>query len=251
MEEPGRLTLIGTGHVLDIGDAVRGAIEAVRPDWVFVELDRGRLHALMQRRAGKPAPTGGPWIHRKLQAFQEQIASSYGTQAGDEMLAAVDGAHLVGAKVGLVDRPIQQTFQRVKKELTWREKGRGVGMLIGAGFRGLLPAKTSTKDSIDAQLAAYAEDPEAALDEMAGTFPTVRRVVIDERDAWMAQRILQALSMGGTGVAVVGDGHVPGMTRLLDGLELDVYRLPDVRAGRLPKPDPNSTNSASFAFDVA
>lgn len=249
MEERPELTLIGTGHVLDIGDTVRDAIVALRPDWVFVELDRGRLKALIDRRMGRPPPTGGNWFHRRLQRFQERVAASYGTQAGDEMLAAVDGARLTGAKLGLVDRPIDITLKRAIKELTWREKFRAAGLALGGGIKSLLPGAASERDAVDAELEKYAENPEATLDELARTFPTIRRVVIDERDAWMSERIARILAEGGRGVAVVGDGHVAGMLEHLADLEPTAFRLDAVRAGDLPKPVPDG-NSASFSFEV-
>ncbi len=254
MENPAprpQLVLIGTGHVFQISEAIRGAVEAVRPDVVFVELDRGRLRALLDRRAGKAAPVAGNWFHRRLQSFQERVAESYGAEAGEEMLAAVDGAHNVAARIGLVDRPVDITLKRAMKELTWRERLRGLRMLVGGALRSILPSTKSGKEQIDEEMAAYKADPEGALDEMAKSFPTVRRVVIDERDDWMAARIRRGMELHASGIAVVGDGHIPGLLHRLGDFEPTVYRLSDVQAGKLPKPTPGDTNSASFSFDVA
>ncbi len=252
MEEAGdpRVTLIGTGHVFQISQAIHDAVLALRPDVVFVELDRARLRALLDRRAGKPMPEGGSWFHRRLQGFQEKIAASYGTEAGDEMLAAVDAAHTVGAKIALIDRPVDQTLRRALKELTIRERLRAVGMFAGGFLRSLLPGRRSARDQVDEEMAAYNQDPEAALNELAVSFPTIRRVVIDERDELMAKRIRMAMFDNRRGVAVVGDGHVPGMLRHLDDLAPEAFRLADIQSGNLPKPDPADTNNASFAFDV-
>lgn len=250
---PGALTLIGTGHVFQVRDTIRQAMRALQPDIVFVELDRGRLHALEQRAKGTappPAPGGG-FVHQRLQRFQEQVAGSYGADVGEEMLAAVQGARDVAAHVALIDPPAHDTVRRVLKELTWRERARAVGLLAKGGFQGLLRRPAP---SVEDEIRRYQQDPDAALGELQRTFPTLHRIVIAERDALMARRVAHLLHGARHGVAVVGDGHVPGMLRLLDDLKPTVYRLADVREGRLPRPAASlatgTPSSVSFGFDA-
>jgi len=234
------LTLIGTGHVLQIDAAIRDAILAIRPEVVAVELDNGRLRALLDRRAGRPMPPARGFIAKKLQAFQEQMALHYGTQSGAEMLAAVDAARTIGARILLIDRPINETMRRAIKEITWREKFRGAGMFLKNGAKALWNRPTSA--DMEEEVNRVLHDPSAALAEMGKDFPSLMRVVIEERDEIMARAIQDLENV----VAVVGDGHVPGMAERL-ALQLPVvYRLADVQAGRLPKPD-----SYSFGFTVS
>ncbi len=249
---PGQLTLIGTGHVFQVRDTIKAAMAALGPDIVFVELDRGRLHALMQRAKGAPPPQGGGFVHKRLQKFQEDVAGAYGADVGEEMLAAVEGAQVVGARVALIDPPADATVGKVLKQLTWREKGRVVGLLAKGGWDALWRRGPAT--SVEEELQRYQEDPDKALAELQRTFPTIHRIVIAERDAVMARRIAHLLKGARHGVAVVGDGHVPGLLRLLDDLKPTVYRLADVRAGRLPRPPASlatgTSSSVSFGFDA-
>ena len=251
MDDDRRLTLIGTGHVFQIEHTIREAILALRPDVVFVELDRARLQGLLhRRRTGESPPARGNWIHRRLHAFQEQVAKRYGGEVGGEMIAAVEEAGLVGAQVALIDRPAEVTVQRTLKALTWREKGRALGLLLGGGVRSLFPGK---RPDIDAEVEKYQNDPLAALAELEGRFPSVHRVVIAERDALMARHIRRAMQDHRNGVAVVGDGHVAGMEALLSDLSPETFRLPEVRAGRLPRSwtvAPGGTD-ASYSVDVS
>lgn len=250
---PGRLTLIGTGHVFQVRDTIKAAMAALQPDLVFVELDRGRLHALQQRAKGAPPPQGGGFVHKRLQRFQEEVAGAYGADVGEEMLAAVEGAQAVGARVALIDPPADATVGKVLKQLTWREKGRGLGLLAKGGWDALWRRAPSA--SVESEIQRYQQDPDKALAELERTFPTIHRVVIAERDAVMARRIGHLLKGARHGVAVVGDGHVPGLLRLLDDLKPTVYRLADVRAGRLPRPAASLATgtpaSVSFGFDAA
>lgn len=250
---PGRLTLIGTGHVFQVKDTIRMAMQALQPDIVFVELDRGRLHALQQRAKGAPPPSGGGMVHKRLQRFQEEVARSYGADVGEEMLAAVEGGQAVGARIALIDPPADSTVGKVLSKLTWRERLRFFGLLLKGGAEALFKRGPAT--SVEAEIRRYQEDPDAALSELQRQFPTIHRIVIAERDAIMARRIAHLLKGARHGVAVVGDGHVPGMMRLLDDLKPTVYRLADVRAGRLPKPAgavaTGTASSVSFGFEAS
>jgi pheromone shutdown protein TraB len=227
--------MVGTGHVFRLADAVRDAIHATRPDHVFVELDRGRLHALMARRAGHTDEGKGGFIQRKLQGFQEELAKTYGAQAGEEMLAAAEAGRAVGARVHLIDPPAEETLRRVMKEMPLREKIRIVGMVVGNSLKMLLPgARKRGQAEVEAEIQRYQEDPSAMLQEVANRFPSVYRIVIAERDERMAGAIRRALPAVTHGFIVIGDGHVEGMARRLADVALEIYRLSDVREGRLP-----------------
>lgn len=249
---PGPLAIIGTGHVFQVRDTIRQAILALRPDVVCVEIDRGRLGALLDRQAGKKQEAKGGFIQRRLHGFQAEVAGLYGAAVGEEMLAAVQAGQEVGARIALIDPPADQTLRRLLKELTWREKARGVGMALKGGFMALM-GRGGSKGDLEAELKRYQDDPEGVLKELKDTFPTVHRIVIAERDALMARRIGALMPGARQGVAVVGDGHVPGLVRLLDDLKPTVYRMADVRAGRLPKPQATvasgTTEKVSFGFD--
>lgn len=265
---PGQLTLIGSGHVFRVKDTIRDAIRALHPDVVCVELDRGRLQALVQRQqqaerardgtlpaagteANEAAPKGG-FVHRRLQRFQEGVAGMYGADVGEEMLAAVQAAQEIGARIALIDPPAEDTVRRVLRELTWRERARAVGMLVGGTLSAPFRRKGS-KAEIEAEIRRYQEDPATALEELRVKFPTLHRIVIAERDAIMARRMARILPGTRHVVAVIGDGHVPGLVGFLSDFAPTVYRLQDVRGGKLPKPPASlatgSTTEVGFGFD--
>lgn len=253
----GKVTLIGTGHVFRIEEAVQEAIHALRPNIVCIELDRGRLQALLhKRRTGKTPPGKGGFVQSRLQRFQEAIANQYGSDVGGEMIGAYAGGQEVGARIALIDRPADATLKRTLKQLTWRERMRALGLIVASGVRGMFPSK---RDGVEAEIKRYQEDPLAALGELQDKFPTVYEVVIAERDKIMAQNVRHVLRLhheatqtAGHAVVVVGDGHVPGMMALLDDLDLTAYRLPDAREGRLPKRLQISDDGAdaSFSFET-
>src|SRR2546428_7091312 len=89
------ITLLGVGHVFDIGRAVRAEIHARRPKVVALELDAARYQALM---SPQPRPHGFS-VLGLLTQFQVRIANQYGVRSGDEMFAAPRAASVVVSDV--------------------------------------------------------------------------------------------------------------------------------------------------------
>jgi pheromone shutdown protein TraB len=229
-----QVTLIGAGHVFRIEEAIAQAVQALRPDLVCVELDAGRLQGLLQRQRTGHVEMAGGFVHRRLAAFQEGVAGLYGADAGNEMLAAVQAGQAVGARVALVDDPVEGVLERVLKEMTLREKLRGAGMLVAGRVRSWFPGRDA-KEQVEAELKRYQDDPDAMMGEIRRQFPTVHRILIAERDQRMAQRIRAGAAGSRHVLAVLGDAHLNGMLPLLADLRPTVYRLRDVREGRLPR----------------
>src|SRR4030067_1618152 len=78
------ITVIGVGHVFDIGGQVRQAMLDRHPRVVGVELDKARCWSLTNREGRE----GGGVMYKLLSHFQRKIAHEYGVEVGDEMLAA-------------------------------------------------------------------------------------------------------------------------------------------------------------------
>src|SRR3989454_10624675 len=82
------ITLLGVGHVFDIGAAIRSEVLARRPKVVALELDPARYQAIMSRE-----PRRRGWSLLGLLAqFQVRIANQYRGQVRDEMVAAARAA---------------------------------------------------------------------------------------------------------------------------------------------------------------
>src|SRR5712691_5960731 len=86
------ITLLGVGHVFDIGAAIRAEVLARRPRAVPPESVPPRYQAIMSRE-----PRRRGWsILGLLAQFQVRIADQYGLQVGDEMVAAARAAQQIG-----------------------------------------------------------------------------------------------------------------------------------------------------------
>jgi pheromone shutdown protein TraB len=224
------ITLLGVGHVFDIGRSIRSEILARRPKVVALELDAIRYQALLSRtpRAHGLSPLA------LLAQFQIRIARQYGVEVGDEMIAAARAAEEIGSELALIDQDSRAILRRVWSEMSIREKVRLVTSVLGGLF--------TRKERVEAELQRFYQDEPGVLQEFAREMPTAKRLLIDERDASMARAIRQLADSKGEVVAVVGEGHIDGLLRELAGPPVQVVHLQELRA---PPPGPNASATVS------
>jgi len=234
------IIILGVGHVFDIGGQVSRLIEQERPDAVCVELDQARYHALLNPGGHSNARL----TYRLLAKMQKRLAHQYGGgEVGGEMLAATKAAQSMGAEVLLIDTDANQMFQRLFAEMPVMEK---LKLLISAGSSFLISKKRMEKEMDNLQ-----ENGDAYLEQMSEQFPTLKRILLDERNELMAKRIEIAASRYPTVLVVIGDGHVDGILRLLDRDDVKVYRLKDIRENGEPSAarQVGSNAQAQFHFE--
>ncbi|MCQ1536786.1 TraB/GumN family protein [Methanosarcina sp. KYL-1] len=218
--QPSKLVLIGTAHVSEKSVAeVKAAIRNLKPDIVAVELCRGRYDALKGNVQETQLPVkeilseGKVYyylIHWLLAYVQKKIGEDMGVKPGAEMLSAIEEAEAIGARVALIDRDIQVTLQRFWGRMSFMEKIRMLGSLIG-GLIGIGKGADIDIDSITEQDVVT-----ALVSELRDFAPTAAEVLIDERDAYLAGSILRVAAGGNkTIVSVIGAGHKPGVLNYL------------------------------------
>lgn len=183
------VTIVGTAHVSEKSALdVRETIRDEEPDYVAVELD--------PRRYEKVKQTEGPY--------------------GGDMAAAVEEAEERGIPVVLIDREIGTTLRRFWEEISFFERIKTVGALV-AGFLGFGGVEVEEIDR------AIEEDRvEGYIEELREFSPSGARVLIDERDAYMASRLSE---LDGKVVAVVGAGHEQGIREYLENPD-DIPEVP-------------------------
>ena len=210
--------LVGTAHVSP--QSVRDTnetIEAIEPDTVCVELCEARYQNLENQeswrkldifqvlREGKAALLLSSFL---MHSFQRRIAQRFGIEPGAEMRAAIAQARDRGARLELIDRDIQISLKRTWASLGFWQRAKVMTQLTGSVFVG---DDLKEEDIEKLRDSANLTDLMSALAE---ALPSVKGALIDERDAYMAEKLRQ--SAGTRTVAVVGAGHLPGITGLAD-----------------------------------
>ncbi len=227
------IILVGVGHVFDIAEQVRQIIIQHMPAAIGLELDRNRFHVLLARDRGEELPKKGGALAR----FQERIAKDFGVEAGDEMLAGYKAAVEINAKLLLIDMDINIVLRRITKQMTRREKLKMFGSLFAMPF--------IRKKTVEREMERYSEEGEIYLNEVGKAFPTIKKILLDDRNVHMAANLKKMEEQYGTVLAVIGDGHVPGISRILVDHELKIIRLKEVRNWQ-PKNEGGTSVSYSF-----
>jgi len=229
------IIIVGTAHVSKKSvEEVKKVIEEIKPEAVAVELCYKRYLALIKN---KPQSIPITDVIKKGEApmllfqlilsyFQRKIGEEYGVRPGEDMLAAIEKAREIGADILLIDRDITITFKRFWNSLSFFEKIK----LILHILRSLV-----NKEKIDVDEMLKEDIIDRLVNEFRKLSPSAAKVIIDERDAYMAANLLQAAKKYEKIVAVVGAGHKRGIERYLKNPELipDIKELEKVKESRI------------------
>ncbi|MDX2480143.1 MAG: TraB/GumN family protein [Desulfuromusa sp.] len=224
------IVLVGTAHISqDSVDTVIRTIDEVVPDTVCVELDAQRYQSLINKK-GWESLNLKDLIKKKqvpflltnlaLSSYQKRMGLHTGVKPGAELAAAAQTAEERGMEVELIDRNIRTTLLRV-----WRKTGLWNKMKVVASLFGSLFEKQELNEEELANL-RESDTLSSMLDEMGKLLPSVKQILVDERDTYMAYHIRNA--PGERVLAVVGAAHLPGIIRLLQGDEISHETIAEI-----------------------
>ena len=235
------ITLIGTGHVFNLKDALIDIFDEKNPSVICVELDRQRLNSLILKKTNpekyEDAAKKNPFIYRILARFQDNMAKEYGVKAGDEMLTAINYARSHEKQLELIDTNAQKLFSKMLKSMTISEKLK----LLISGFSGLF----IRKERVEKELKKIENEFDKYLEEIGERFPTIKKILIDERNENMAKKIMDLIEKHEIIIACVGDGHINGISKIFDEnkIQYETIRLNELRNWDI------KSDSASFTVN--
>lgn len=218
--------LVGTAHVSrGSAELVERIIREKRPDTVCLELCDSRYETLSNPERWRETDiysiikSGRAYVlmaQLALSTFQRKIAETFGIRPGEEMLTAIRVAHELDMELSLVDREVRITLKRAWARASLWSLVKICISLVGSVFGG----SKITQEEIEQLKASDALT--VMMEEFSGSLPGVKAALIDERDQYLAAKILS--SPGSHIVAVVGAGHVPGIKRFF-GTDVDIEGL--------------------------
>jgi len=221
------IVLLGTAHVSAGSQAeVEKSMTVEAPDHVCVEMDEGRLKNLDDE--GKWSSTDiGNVLKRgqgfmllanlALSSFQRRMGLDTGVQPGAEMKTAVDAAREGDIAFSCCDRSIQVTLSRAWRLSNFWSKLK----LISSLLTSVLTNEKASPTEIEKLKEADAM--QNMMSELADYLPAVKTVLIDERDFYLASKIISA--PGKKTLAVVGAAHAPGIVKLMGEIAAGERRL--------------------------
>ena len=212
-----RVVFVGVIHTdRDSVERARKIVKRVKPDVVAVELDRERYQQMMhpptQEEIARMAPTGDPVqdLFYQIALLEKKLGDITGSDAGAEMLAAIKEGRSIGAKIALVDRPIQATMQAIMN-VPLDEVYRMFNMMPGA-------SKEIQEGGAQDLLSLLKEEGavDTVMEEFRAQFPNLSNALIQERDNYVAKALFTILNdVEGRIVAVLGAGHIEGVKQSL------------------------------------
>ncbi len=212
-----QIILVGTAHISqESADLVRNIIQEEKPDCVCVELDEKRYKSLSDKKRWealdikeiiRKKQLGLLIANLVLASYQKKLGDQLGIMPGTELMEAVRCAEEAGIPVALCDRDVSITLKRAWRSTPFIKKTWLIATLIAS-----LVDKTEITEE---KLAEVRQSDVLAqlLEEIGEAMPEVKKVLIDERDTFLSEKI--KASKGKKIVAVVGAGHVKGIKKAL------------------------------------
>jgi pheromone shutdown-related protein TraB len=144
-------------------------------------------------------------ISMMMASYQKKLGDNLGVSPGAELLAAGRAAENNDIHLHLCDRDIRITLRRAWKSTSLFRKFYLLSSLLASMF---------DAEEIDEKKLEELKNQDVLTElmaEMGDSLPGMKRVLIDERDIYMAEQIRRC--PGQRIVAVVGAGHVDGIRR--------------------------------------
>lgn len=225
--------LVGTAHIShESVTLAQETISSEKPELVGIELDDQRFHQLQNdskwqatniKNVVRDGKTYLLLLNIFLANLQRRLGESIDIKPGEEMLIAAKTASENNIPILLLDRNIQITMQRAYSMIPLTEKLKLAYYLL-AGFFSESEALTREKiEEIKRQ-----DIVTQLINELGQKAPTIKRVLVDERDQFIAKKILDSPAQ--KIVAIVGAGHLNGIKQILTKPtfidEKELLRLP-------------------------
>lgn len=204
------LHLLGTSHIARQSlREVRKSVDELQPDIIALELDKHRFVALMNPKERKLQ-----WKDIKRIGFkgflfsmigefaERKLGEQVGVKPGSEMKLAAQLAAKDQIPIAFIDQPIDITLKKFSKAITWREKWNFVVDIVTAPFKKKkLPFDLTTVPSRTVV--------KSLTKEVKIKYPNVYKVLIDDRNKYMAKRLATLMKHEPNAVilAIIGAGH--------------------------------------------
>ncbi len=212
-----QIILVGTAHISrKSADLVREVISRERPDHVCVELDEKRYESLSKRKRWVTLNLK-EIIYRKqlstllanlvLASYQKKLGDQLGVMPGTELLVATQVAKEYNIPIALCDRDVRVTMRRAWKSTSFFKKGYLLASLFASMFEGMEITEEKLTELRETDVLSE------LMNELGQAMPEMKRVLIDERDTFLAEKTKE--TTGRKIVAVVGAGHVEGIKKAL------------------------------------
>lgn len=214
-----KILLIGTAHILDESvQEVKHWIEQWQPDVIYVELCEARYKAMTSKDRWKNLDivsvikSGQGFLMLAslfLTALQKKMGGKIGGEVGEDMLSAIRLAEEKHIPFVLADRDLNTTLRRAWRLASFKDKVKIIEIFLESVFETEEISKEEVK-----QLLGEGNLYNTMMSELAKSLPAVKRVLLDERNLYMARKVF--LGPGNRVLLVIGRGHLEGVVEAIE-----------------------------------
>ncbi|RLE10377.1 hypothetical protein DRJ04_09260 [Candidatus Aerophobetes bacterium] len=204
------LIIVPTSHVAEESlERVKNTIERFKPDVIAVELDIHRFILLEEKNKKSTDLRSSGFlnfaIYTLMKKLQIRLGKKTGIFPGSEMLLAIKIAEEKGIDVEFIDRDIRITLFKLQT-IPIKEKIKLIlFLLFGFSFSFKFDLKKiPPQDIVD-----------KTVETLRRNFPCIYRILVTERDSYMAERIRSLMKTYKRVLVFVGAGHKKGLETLL------------------------------------
>lgn len=207
-----KLVIVPVAHVSERSvRRVKKAVAEEKPDVVAIELDAQRLQSLLHHKEPKLSDIVRNPFFGLLYLFQKALGAGVGVAPGSEMRAAIEAAHDANVPIALVDRDISVTMGRLTAIPLWEKLSIASQLFLTP--IAFIPNPFSKKRQAPIDAMVDQRFLTRFFREFRGRLPNTYRVLVAERDDYMARQVLGLRAE--KVVLVVGAGHVAGIRKRL------------------------------------
>jgi pheromone shutdown protein TraB len=211
-----KLIILGVGHVFDIEKKIEEIISEEKPDAIALELDEERASFIEKKDNDNKRFVFS--FYYFLSKYQENIAKKLGREVGKEMIVAMKIAKSRNIPVFYIDKKSYEVIAKLWNELSLKEKILFFSSLFFSLFR--------SRKEIEKELNEIKDKADEVIDEIGKKFPKIKRILVDERDEYMAYSLMNLSEKYNKIVAIVGEGHIRGISRIIgDKLNSEIIHL--------------------------
>jgi pheromone shutdown-related protein TraB len=223
LKQIGNIYLLGTSHVSkESVSIIKKTISEIQPEVVAIELDYHRLKSLLSKQQKKPSffqlvkeyGVFGAGFLTMASSFQKKMGKKLQILPGEDMKTAYECARKESIPTILIDQHIKKTITNLSRISTLSKCSMVFNLLIKS-------FKKEYRVSIEHSLGKGNVPSEKTLEFIMNIIkkeaPEFYRVIISDRDHYMAHKLLQLQEKhSGPILAVVGAGHLKGMVSILE-----------------------------------
>jgi len=239
------IKLIGTAHVSrESIEEVKKIICEEKPDMVCVELDEGRYNSIAHNDTWEKLNLAKVFREGKgfllianlvLASFQKRLGNELGVKPGDEMKTAVEAAKEMELQYSLCDREVHTTLRRAWASCGLWSKSKLLASLLASAFT------TEKLSEQEIESLKNRNELDGMMNELANYLPSVKAVLIDERDRYLASKIWASMPPAQPETmqriaAVIGAGHMSGIQTWLEKLANGEQTADVSELDKIPKP---------------